>query len=742
MPLVAVVGGWFERRRTLAVGVDVSGIGLGTLAGAPIAAALVDRVGWRDAYLLLGGVGAASVAGRLALGGLAARAGTLRTYQGCFALMAVSFAVWMVSPGYAGLVVFALLLGVWGSCSRSVGRAGPRSTDLEDPGARPLAPDGLRSRRPGSTLGDVTTGGAAPRLRAHVAAQEPSPGWTTGPDQGFLAALLANLSDALVACDAEGRLTLFNPAARALHGLPAIPLPAEQWAQYYDLYLADGVTAMPSEQVPLLRALRGDPVRDVEMVVAPAGKPQRVLRASGQQILDTAGQVAGAVVVMHDVTGAVAADRERAERVREQEQLKAAEGSLRRLQDLNAAALAINRQHTVDAVLAAITEQAAEVIGAEQSVASLTRNEDWAQAINAVVMGEKYLPWASYDAVTDGGGIYALVCETNTPVRLTQDELEAHPRWRGFGRHSPDHPPMRGWLAAPLIRRDGRNLGLVQLSDKRGVDRNGRPLEFDGQDEAALVQLAQVASLALEKAVEFEREHEVAVELQRSLLPALPALPGLELFAAYVPGRDEADLAVAGDLYDAFPLDGEHVALALGDVMGHGLMSANLMGQIRSALRALALLEHDPVVVVTALDRHVATLSEDAMATLAYGVLHVPTGRLSLVLAGHPPPLLRTADGVTPLSGEPGLPLGALPGSGYSASHSLLPADATLLLFSDGLVERRAQPIDAGIGRLASALDGGPGPLHELSRHLLADMTAGQNDDDVALLLVRRAPAT
>lgn len=589
----------------------------------------------------------------------------------------------------------------------------------------------------------MTKGRSLPQQVVSAGPEESSVDWASGPDESFMAAVLNNLSDALVACDARGALTLFNPAAQQLHGLPAVPLPPEQWAQYYDLFLADGTTPMLLEQVPLLRALRGEAVREVEMVVAPAGQVPRRLRASGQQIVGADGVVSGAIVVMHDVTAGLAAESAHAERIREQEQRQAAEMSLRRLQQLNAAALAINRQHTVDAVLRAITEQAARVIGAEQAVVSLTRSDDWAQAINAVVMGEKYTQWATYEGVTDGSGIYALVCETNAPARLTQEQLEEHPRWRGFGAHAAEHPPMRGWLAAPLIRRDGSNLGLVQLSDKTGVTRAGCPMEFDETDQEALVQLAQVASLALEKAVDFEREHEVAVELQRSLLPQLPDLPGLSLSAAYVPGRDEADLTVAGDLYDVFALDVENVALALGDVMGHGLMSASLMGQIRSALRALALLQHDPVVVVTALDRLVETLGEDAMATLAYGVLHLPTGRLRLVLAGHPAPLLRlnssgTAGRVAALPGEPGLPLGALPGTGYAASESVMPPGATLLLFSDGLVENRSQSLDAGLSRLADALAEGPQDLVALSEHLLADMTAGQNDDDVAMLLLRR----
>lgn len=558
--------------------------------------------------------------------------------------------------------------------------------------------------------------------------------------QAFLTAVLDNVSEALVACDGEGRLTLFNPAARRLHGLPPTPVPAERWSEMYDLYAADGCTPLAPGQVPLLRALRGEVVRDVEMVVAPVGQPARTLLASGRQIVDEQGGVRGAVVAMHDITDLRTADRLRAERTLLEQRRAAAEDALRRLQQLNEAALVVNRQHTVEGVLDAITEQAGNVIGARQAVASLTRNDDWAQSVTSVVLSEEYAAWADYDAVPGGDGIYAAVCETNTPMRLTQEQLERHPRWRGFGEHAPQHPPMRGWLAAPLVRRDGRNLGLIQLSDKRGSSPDGTPAEFDEQDEALLVQLAQLASLALEKAVEFAREHEVAVELQRSLLPqSLPVLAGLDAHALYVPGRGEADLAVGGDFYDLFELEDDHVALVLGDVVGHGLRSASFMGQIRSALRGLAMRELDPAAVVTALDRLVATLGDEAMATLAYATLHVPTGRLRLVLAGHPPPLVRDAGGVHQVDASPGLPLGALPGSGYVAHESALPAGATLLLYSDGLVEHRARPVGQGIRELEHRLRTAPEPVGELCRTVLDALTGGTNDDDVALLAVRRA---
>ncbi|MDX6555764.1 MAG: hypothetical protein QOD86_1959, partial [Miltoncostaeaceae bacterium] len=120
-------------------------------------------------------------------------------------------------------------------------------------------------------------------------------------------ALLDSLSEGVVACDSEGRLTLFNRASREFHGTLE-PLTPEHWAGHYDLYLADGETRMPTEAIPLMRALRGESVRDVEMVIRPAGRPRRVLVASGQQIVDRNGELLGAVVAMHDIT-----DRKRAQ---------------------------------------------------------------------------------------------------------------------------------------------------------------------------------------------------------------------------------------------------------------------------------------------------------------------------------------------------------------------------------------------------------------------------------------------
>jgi PAS domain S-box-containing protein len=186
------------------------------------------------------------------------------------------------------------------------------------------------------------------------------------------------------------------------------------------------------------------------------------------------------ISVVEDITGrrrAEAASARRSEQVR-------------RLAEV---ATRINAARDVSATMRLVTEEARTLIGSHQAVAGFTVDQNWAQAINAVSLSDKYARWRGYDTKPDGSGIYSLVCRTNRPLRLTQAELEAHPAWRGFGQEAGRHPPLRGWLAAPLVGRDGRNIGLLQMSDKEEG-------EFTEDDEAVLVQLAQMASVAVENA--------------------------------------------------------------------------------------------------------------------------------------------------------------------------------------------------------------------------------------------------
>lgn len=179
----------------------------------------------------------------------------------------------------------------------------------------------------------------------------------------------------------------------------------------------------------------------------------------------------------------------------------------RQLRDLMKAALAINSTLSVEEVLQVITEQAYQIVGAHQCVTSLTIDNNWAQGITSTHLSDKYAAWQDYDEKPDGSGIYACVCHLNRPMRMTQQELEAHPRWNGFGKAATKHPPMRGWLAAPLTGRDGKNIGLIQLSDKYEG-------EFTEEDEAIIVQLAQMASVAIENTRLYEAEQQTRTEAE------------------------------------------------------------------------------------------------------------------------------------------------------------------------------------------------------------------------------------
>lgn len=146
----------------------------------------------------------------------------------------------------------------------------------------------------------------------------------------------------------------------------------------------------------------------------------------------------------------------------------------------------------VDHVLQLTAELARNLIGAHQGAATLLITGDWTGARKWFSLSSKYAGWFDYRAPAVGFGIHALVVTTNAPIQLTQAELEAHPAWKAFGREAGKHPPMRGWLAVPLIGQDQRNYGLLQVSDKYN------DADFTADDESHLTQLAQLTASALD----------------------------------------------------------------------------------------------------------------------------------------------------------------------------------------------------------------------------------------------------
>lgn len=321
-------------------------------------------------------------------------------------------------------------------------------------------------------------------------------------------------------------------------------------------------------------------------------------------------------------------------------------------------------------------------------------------------------------------------------VRTAQAVWPGHPSaeaWQGEA-FDPELPlPVQ--VALPLIVGDSV-IGAL------GLHFGDPPPAFSPQERSTIITLSAQCGQALDRARLYQAEHTIADTLQRSLLPRrLPEFERLALAARYRPGAPE--VAAGGDWYDVLALDGQQVAIVVGDVVGKGAAAAAVMGQLRTAL-ATALLHGDsPASALEHLDRLAAGIPGALASTAAVMILDLDRGQLCWARAGHPPPLLVEPDGIRYLTGGAGGPLGLPRRPPYCGATTRVDPGTCLLLYTDGLIERRGQVIDAGLDHLAATaakLRGQP-PTTVLDGLLAAALPDTGPADDIALIAAHYRPA-
>ncbi len=355
---------------------------------------------------------------------------------------------------------------------------------------------------------------------------------------------------------------------------------------------------------------------------------------------------------------------------------------------------------------------------------------------------------AAWDAAFPTGEI--LRYPPDTPYTRCMDS--GRPVCETFGRDSADamaaawiRRPVADLLAGvsmlllPLIARDVM-LGFFVCVRRVGFRR------FDAYDIEIGMEFAARSAIFMDNAQRYSRERATALTLQRSMLPTgLSAPSSVEVKHRYLPGSKLIE--VGGDWYESIALPGGRVALVVGDVAGHGVRAAVTMGRLRTAIHTLAMLELPPADTLQHLNELMAELGvrEPHFATCVYAIYDAVAGTCEVASAGHLPPLLVRPDGTNELLDVlPAPPLGV--GTGLIQSRVLEVEDGSLLvLYTDGLVEKRSRDIDEGLGRLRDIF--GPGspeqPLEDLCRTTLAGVWDSEHRDDIALLVarLRRIPA-
>lgn len=531
-------------------------------------------------------------------------------------------------------------------------------------------------------------------------AQVGSPAGTLGTVEA--ARMVARLPYGLCSLDLHGRISFANAAAAELIGVPVSQLLGSQlWAAvpwlndpvYEDRYRA----ALLSQHSTSFVALRppGDWL-SFRLYPSTTGLSVRVSRARAVTEMNRSGPQPG----------------DSPPRLVTISQLLSLAGAL-----TEAVGVQDVVQLVADEIAPAVGSQALVVLGSRAGRLRVLGHRGYADA--QVVERFDGLPLSEPTP-----GTHALT--TGVPAFFdSREQLERlYPR-----RHAtPDG--FEAWAYLPLIA-SGRPVGTCVLAY---TERH----PFPADERAVLTSLGGLIAQALERAVLYDAKHQLAHGLQAALLPhSLPSLPGIDAAARYLPATQGMD--IGGDFYDLVPVDALAAAV-IGDVQGHNVTAAGLMGQIRTAVRAYTTVGQTPAEVMRSTNRLLIDLGAELFASCLYLRLDPRRGRAVMARAGHPPPLLRRPDGRVRVLDLAGGPLLGIDGSAvYPTTEVDLAPGSVLALYTDGLIESPGVDIEDALADLGRQLaEAGDRPLDELADELVRRSAAARERiDDVALLLLR-----
>jgi serine phosphatase RsbU (regulator of sigma subunit)/anti-sigma regulatory factor (Ser/Thr protein kinase) len=443
--------------------------------------------------------------------------------------------------------------------------------------------------------------------------------------------------------------------------------------------------------------------------------------ARGQVLRDGDGRPSRVIGVVSDATDTLA---QAAELLREGDEDRFEQSDL--VMEVTAT---LSRAVTVRDVTTALTDNRRMI---RLGIASLFLGLVEGDRVHVVAEGQEssFVPELQYTRIDDDFPMSEVV-RTLEPRFVTSPEEFARrypPLW-------PHIEPLDATAAAylPLIAQS-RPIGAIGFLYRHKHS-------FSAQERNLLIALSGSIAQSLQRAMLFDQEHDIAQGLQTAMLPRrIPEIPGARVAVRYRAARLARD--IGGDWYDVVPLPGGRVATVIGDVQGHDTHATAVMGQLRIALRAYAAEGHPPATVMARASAFLYELDTDRFATCLYAEIDPASGVTGIVRAGHIEPLVRKADGTCrTLSSEGGLPLGLsaqFDHQDYRVTTTEIGPGETLLMFTDGLVERPGGDLDDGLGRLAQALSKGPGDVQELADHISETMHDQDIDDDMALLLLQR----